>query len=192
MRVRDAFVAALTFGLLYIPFLDHGRIPIQSLSTYVQRFRFNDPMFATLERAFSPQILAGVAVLVGLVTATWIRSKQSEFSEDKWAWPMAASLACAPVVYPWYLLWLLPFLSATSTLPLTVWTISILPTYFVWHLRTLGQEWIVPNWILMLEYGSVITTAAVVWLTRWPHPAVQASPAQDALPQNHDQRGSSG
>ena len=31
-----------------------------------------------------------------------------KYAPQAFAWPMAASLLCAPVVYPWYLLWLLP------------------------------------------------------------------------------------
>ena len=50
VRVRDGALAAVVVGLLYVPFLNHGRIPIGSLGTYVQSFRFNDPVFATLER----------------------------------------------------------------------------------------------------------------------------------------------
>jgi alpha-1,6-mannosyltransferase len=192
LRIRDALLAALTFALLYVPFLENGRIPIQSLSTYVQRFRFNDPVFATLERAASPQMVAGLAVVVGLATAFWLRSKPSVFSADKLAWSMAASLACAPVVYPWYLLWLLPFLRSTSTLPLMVWTISILPTYFVWHLRSLGQAWKVPNWILILEYGSVAIAVAILALRRLAQPVVQAASEEEVLPANHGQSGGSG
>src|SRR6202045_3148447 len=51
VRMRDAALAAVVVGLLYVPFLNHGRIPIGSLVTSVQGFRFNDPVFATLERA---------------------------------------------------------------------------------------------------------------------------------------------
>ena len=189
LRIRDGLLAALVFGLLYVPFLGYGRMPIGSLSTYVQRFRFNDPVFATLERIASPQIVAGLAVLVGLVTAAWLRSKPPACSWDKWAWPMAASLACAPVVYPWYLLWLLPFLRSTSTVPLMVWTVSIFPTYFVWHLRSLGHEWQVPGWVLLLEYGSVAIAAAIVSLRRKAQ-SVEQAPPEEVLPVSYG-RGSS-
>lgn len=166
IRVRDGVLAAVMLGLLYLPFLDHGRILIGSLGTYVQRFRFNDPVFATLERVAGPQLVAGLAALAGFLTAVGLRSKSEMWPSDTFAWPMAASLFCAPVVYPWYLLWLLPFLRSASALPLIIWTVSILPTYVVWHLRTLGRPWAVPGWIVLLEYGFVATTAAIIGLHR--------------------------
>ncbi len=166
VRMRDAALAAIVVGLLYVPFLNHGRIPIGSLGTYVQRFRFNDPVFSTVERVTAPQVVAGLAVLVGSLTAIWMRRKSAQGSLDAFAWPVAASLLCAPVVYPWYMLWLLPFIRSTSTVPIMIWTLSIIPTYYVWHLRTLGRPWLVPGWIMMLEYGSVAAAAAIIALRR--------------------------
>jgi hypothetical protein len=172
VRMRDTALAAIVIALLYIPFFNHGRIPIGSLGTYVQRFRFNDPMFATLERVAAPQLVAGLAVLVGFLTAIWMRSKAPAWSSDAFAWPMAASLLCAPVVYPWYLLWLLPFLRSAPTVPIIIWTVSIIPTYYVWHLRTLGRPWLVPGWIMLLEYGSVATAGAIIMFRRFTRQAV--------------------
>jgi len=166
VRARDAVLAALVLATLYIPFLNHGRIPVGSLGTYLHSFRFNDPVFATLERVADPKFVVGLAVLVGLLTAVWLRRNCAAWSSDAFAWPMAASLFCAPVVYPWYLLWLLPFLRSASALPIVIWTVSILPTYYVWHLRTLGRPWLVPGWIMLLEYGSVAMAGAIMWLCR--------------------------
>src|SRR5436309_1888251 len=96
VRIRDAALAAAVVGLLYVPFLNHGRTPIGSLGTYLQSFRFNGPVFAALDQVAPPQLLAGLAVLVGLATATWLRSATPEWSPDLFAWPMAASLLRAP------------------------------------------------------------------------------------------------
>ncbi len=175
VRIRDGALAAVVVGLLYIPFINHGRIPIGSLGTYVQSFRFNDPVFGMLERVMAPQIVVGVAVLVGFLAAILLRSKATAGSSDAFAWPMAASLLCAPVVYPWYLLWLLPFLRSATTLPIMIWTISIIPTYYVWHLRTLGRPWLVPGWIMLLEYGALAVFVAVIGLRRFLRPATPRS-----------------
>jgi hypothetical protein len=167
VRIRDAALAAAVVGLLYVPFLDHGRIPIGSLGTYLQSFRFNGPVFAILDHVAPPQLLAGLAVLVGLVTATWLRSRAPDYSPEVFAWPMAASLLCAPVVFPWYLLSLLPFLTSVSTVVIIIWTVSIISTYVEWHLRTLGHPWgALPGWVMLLEYGCVAIAAAIIALRR--------------------------
>ena len=176
IRMRDAALAATVVGLLYVPFLNHGQIAVGSLGTYVQTFRFNGPVFATLAQVLPPQLVAGLAVLVGLVTATWLRSAPIEWSPDLFAWPMAACLLCAPAVFPWYLLWLLPFLTSASTLLIVVWSVSIIPTYIQWHLRTLGRPWgALPGWVMVLEYGFVVVAAALIVLRRVRRPAVECS-----------------
>jgi hypothetical protein len=177
VRIRDAALAAVVVGLLYVPFLDHGRIPIGSLGTYVQSFRFNGPVFAALDRLAPPQLLAGLAVLIGLATATWLRSTAHEWSADQFAWTMTACLLCAPVVFPWYLLWLLPFLTSASTLLIIFWTISIIPTYVMWHWRTLGRPWgALPGWVMLLEYGCLAAAGAVIALRRFTRPELSRYP----------------
>jgi hypothetical protein len=166
LRIRDALLAVFVLVLLYLPFLEKGRIPTGSLGVYVHSFRFNDPVFSILEQRTTPQIAAGVAVLAGLLTAIWISRRQGQISPGAFAWPMATSLLFAPVVYPWYLLWMLPFLWSVSALPIAIWTVSIIPTYYVWHLRSIGQLWLVPGWIMLLEYGAVAIAAAIIVLRR--------------------------
>lgn len=174
LRIRDALLSVLVFGLLYLPFLERGHIPIGSLGTYVQSFRFNDPVFAWLERGLAPQLAAALALLVGFSVSIWLRIRSAAGSSEAFAWPMAASLLCAPVIYPWYLLWLLPFLRSAWTLPIILWTVSIIPTYYVWYLRTLGHPWLVPGWVTLLEYGSVAAVAAILGWRRLRQPAAMA------------------
>jgi hypothetical protein len=173
VRIRDAVLAATVVALLYVPFLKQGGIPIGSLIAFVQMFRFNDPLFAQLEGVV-PQIAAGLPVVFGFLIAARLRKTRKitlpEPSPDVFAWPMAASLLCAPTIYPWYLLWLLPFLRSVSTLPIVIWTVSIIPTYVVWHLRSLGRPWSVPGWILLLEYAPVAAAGVIITLRRLKRP----------------------
>jgi hypothetical protein len=85
---------------------------------------------------------------------------------------LAAFLLCAPAVFPWYLLWLLPFLTSPSTLLIAVWTVSIVGTYVQWHLRALGHSWgALPGWVMLLEYGCVAIAGAMIALRRSVGPA---------------------
>jgi hypothetical protein len=184
VRIRDVALAAVVVTLLYVPFLNPGHIPMGSLDTYVRNFRFNGPVFALLHQVAPSPLLAGLAVLVGLATATWFRIRQAttELSSDRFAWsqfvwPMAASLLCAPVVFPWYLIWLLPFLTSASTLLIIIWTVSIIPVYVQWHLRTLGRPWgALPAWVMVLEYGCLAIAAVMIALRRIPRPAAPRCP----------------
>ena len=184
VRIRDAALAAVVVALLYLPFLHHGRIPAGSLGTYVLTFRFNGPVFAALARVAPPQLLAGLAVLTGLATATWLRTTAPERSPDQFAWPMfawpmAASLLCAPVVFPWYLLALLPFLMSASTLLIIIWTVSIIPTYVQWHLRALGRPWgPLPGWVMLAEYGCLAMAGAILASRRIKRPAILGGPLE--------------
>ena len=167
IRIRDAALALGIVGILYVPFLNHGRIPTGSLGTYVTSFRFNAPVFVMLHQVVPAQLLAGLAVLVGLAMAIYLRGGSPELPLHVFAWPMATALFCAPVIFPWYLLWLLPFLMSASTLVISVWTVSIIATYVMWHQRALTGSWgSLPVWVMPLEYGSVAIVAAVVALRR--------------------------
>jgi alpha-1,6-mannosyltransferase len=78
----------------------------------------------------------------------------------------------------------LPFLRSISTVPLIVWSISILPTYIVWYLRSHGYEWYVPTWGLWLEYGSIAIAAAIVLLRRTQQITVAEVADRTATEQN--------
>jgi hypothetical protein len=165
IRIRDAALALAIVVLLYMPFLSHGHIPAGSLGTYLQSFRFNGPVFAALNRIVPAPLLAVFAVLVGLATATWLRMASPDFSPERFAWPMGATLLCAPVVFPWYLLWLVPFLTSQSAFLIMVWTVSIIPVYVMWHLRSVTGTWgALPGWTMLIEYGSVAIVAGYISL----------------------------
>lgn len=176
IRVRDAALAVVVVGLLYVPFLNHGRISLGSLGTYVTGFRFNGPVFALFHTVAPPMLLAALAVIVGLATAIYFRRTCSELSSAAFAWPMAATLFCAPVVFPWYLICLLPFLTSSSILLIVGWTVSIIPTYVMWHLRAVTGSWrALPDWVMVVEYGSLALAGAIMALRRITRPGVKCS-----------------
>jgi hypothetical protein len=74
---------------------------------------------------------------------------------------MVAALACAPVIFPWYLLYFTPFLFTTAGLPVMVWTLSVIPVYVVWDIARHGGRWAIPATVSVFEYG--LPSAMMMW-----------------------------
>ena len=163
ISLRDAFVGAGLLVLLYLPYAT-GVDVLFGIQNVVQHIRFNGPVFRFFMSVASPDIAARVALGAGLLTAAWFRWKSPVDDPSAWAWPMAAAILGAPVIYPWYLLYLTPFLLLPSTLPLIAWCGSILLTYRVWIIAGNGGAWVVPLPILLVEYGAVVAVAVWLWL----------------------------
>jgi hypothetical protein len=162
VRLTDALAGAALFVLLYLPFMSGAAPPMGAVPNVVAFIRFNGPVFKTLAAIATPQGAAVGAVGLGLLAAVWARWRLDISDPAAWAWPMALALACAPVVYPWYLLYLTPFLFSTATLPLTLWTFTVIPVYVVWDLSRHGGRWVVPASVMAAEYTLPIVAAGVL------------------------------
>lgn len=167
IRLIDAAAGAALVLLLYLPFAEEGLLPIGSLGTYVAQWRFNGPLFRGVAALAGPAAAAGLAVAAGLVVAGLMRRTRRRDDPAAWAWPMASAIVLMPAVYPWYLVWLTPFLGPAATWPLTVWTLTSMATYAVWTPQLAGAGWVLPGWVEPVEYGLVAAAGAwAFWMWR--------------------------
>jgi hypothetical protein len=175
VKPRDIALGAALLAALYLPFAVGTTIPIGALPNVVNHIRFNSPIFRPLAWIVPPAGAAAFALLVGLGAAVWARLRLDADDPAAWAWPMALALACAPVIYPWYLLYFTPFLVTRKTAPLAVWTYTVLPVYVVWELARAGARWRVPNALMTMEYGLVVAAmiALLVSATSIHRPSAQ-------------------
>jgi hypothetical protein len=161
IRIRDAVAGMIVLALLYLPFASAGTLPLGAVPNVVDYIRFNGPLFKWFAWLLTPRAAPAIAVATGLGVASWLRVRSSADDPAAWGWPMAASLACAPVVYPWYLLYLTPFLFARSCAALLVWTFTVLPIYAVWDLARHGHRWFVPAPVIAIEFGVVVAVTFI-------------------------------
>jgi hypothetical protein len=152
IRLRDAALGVGILAALYIPFLGQGRLPLGSLGDYLSYWRVNAPVYSALERVFPTAGLIVAPIGFGLAVAFWTRWHFALESPEAWAWPVAVTLFFAPAIFPWYFLWLTPFLFTSCTFPLAVWTVSSLSAY-----------WWLPSWATTgVQSGTAL--GAVGWM----------------------------
>jgi alpha-1,6-mannosyltransferase len=156
VRPRDAAAGAILLALLYLAYTRHGTLPFGNVPNVVAHTRFNGPLFRFFAGLSTSQIAAFAAVALGLAVAVWARWRLDANNPSTWVWPMTIALAGAPVIYPWYLLSLTPFLFSVAAVPIAAWTITVIPTYIVWDLTTRGGRWVVPSAVMGWEYGIPI------------------------------------
>ena len=161
ISLRDGLLGVALFVLLYLPFAS-GTDVLFGIQNVVQHVRFNGPVFKLFAMLTSAEGAARIALALGLGTAAWCRWKLSADDPAAWAWPMAVAMACAPVIYPWYLLYFTPFLLVPGTLPLVVWSCSVLMTYMVWEIALAGGRWVVPRPVMVVEFGLVLVTIGLL------------------------------
>jgi alpha-1,6-mannosyltransferase len=164
IRRRDAALAVASAGLVTL-WIAKGGVPWGSTGAFLQDFKFNGPLFATIHGVLPAPAVAAAAVAAGLAMAVWMRRTRDISAPEAWAWPMAVALMLSPVIYPWYLVWLIPFAPSRAAAPVWLWTLSILVVYPTWHLRRLGAEFVVPAWLMLIELG-IPAIAAIVLLRR--------------------------
>ena len=169
VRLRDALVGGSLVGLAYLSFSGFRLMPaLGSLGVYTETWRFNGPIFSLLEPWLGAVGVLVVAAGLGCAVAGVARMKLDVDDPAAWACPMGASLLLMPVVYPWYLIWVTPFLVTRATWPLVAWTLGSMATYLVWRSELAGMGWILPQWVVPLEYGLV--AAVGLWAWRLPGP----------------------
>jgi uncharacterized membrane protein len=164
-----AAVFALVLALLYARFAAPPKALLSGTLEYGMRWRSNDSLFALIHAATAgvaelfglaalgvmgePQRLAKVPLVVlGLGVLAWCYARRLPPARAGF-WFFATFLAIAPVVHPWYVALLVPFLCLEPRLGLLAFTGTVFLAYHVlprWHTEQVWHElW----WVKVLEYA---------------------------------------
>ena len=177
-RWRRAFQCLLAMAIVgflgYLPYLQAGPSMFVSIIRYSRHWHINGPFV----KFFSQWYVSGdIRMVLGLVTigvaliAPFLRLSL----ERRLLVPLAGYLMLTPTVYPWYFVWLAPFLAMTPT-PWLFWfagTISLVHT--VHYFSSINGVWLLPGFLVCIEYIPIFLMIVVQavpfflrpWLRRW-------------------------
>ena len=154
-------------ALATLPFMAAGPRMAASLLTYAHSWEFNGSLFDACAALLRNHGLARVPVSAALLVVL-VRSRRS-------AAPMAdiafvvftAAFLLAPTVYPWYLLWPLPFAVATvartqrpAAWSVVVWGWTSMLSYAVLGPYRRAGVWHLSPWVQLAEYAPVFALLA--------------------------------
>jgi hypothetical protein len=148
--VLAAFAGVLVLGSLVAG--DIGHWPVASIGRYVRDEYFNPG----LVRSFvNEPRLTLAASAVWAVCVSW-RGGGGHLSAR--ATPLVAGLiVLAPNIFPWYVVWLVPFLAVTPSVPLIAFTGAVGYAYSFF----MAEPWGIPPWARFVEAVPVGVAMAV-------------------------------
>ena len=191
-RVPFALTAGLIFGG-YAVFLADGTDIFRGLQTYALKWRFNDPVFSIVydllrERSLTwdDQALLLARNICGALWFGWM------LWVVRWRDPLRISfgllgayIVLSPTVHPWYLLWVLPFLSVFPRPAWILWSWSILLSYEVLTGYRQSGIWAPSSWVWWAQYAPFFLLLAVdCWRAgshRWQTRSAQNAPKERSL-----------
>ncbi len=118
--------------LSVLPFLAPGVDPSYSLRTYVATWRGNDVLFAGLLHITGHPATAKAAALVVIALVALACLRRGAAIETTVLAMMTATLLLAPVLHPWYVTWLVPFLAVRPNPAGIAWTGTVALAYLAW------------------------------------------------------------
>ena len=154
---------------LYLPFVVQGGTETTALAAFASGWEFNAALFALVTVYVPPseaKFLIG-AGLVALGGAYWLRYRRQGAGQiPRGDWVFGLFLLAAPVINPWYALWVLPFAAIHPSR--WAWTAST--TLFLAYVTAINlghlhlDPFSQPTWVRPVEFGLVLGALLIdIW-----------------------------
>jgi hypothetical protein len=145
-----AMTAVVAIG--YIPFLNAGTDLFSSLRVYSSHWWFNGPPYIALASFLGDGDVARRLLAAGGI-AFAIAAAHRERDAARYAFlVLGCALVVSPTVYPWYLVSILPLLCLFPSRAWIGFSGLVMLSYGVWPVYVESGAWLVPTWLLALEY----------------------------------------
>ena len=148
-----AIVLAAVVVVGYIPFWNAGAKLFASLRLYTATWYFNGPPFFVLSSFLGSQDLARRLLLGGGATFVLVAAMRERDLARFLYLVVGCALVVSPTVYPWYLLWIAPFFALYRNRAWIAFSALVMLSYAVWTYYGDTGAWVLPNWLLVLEYA---------------------------------------
>jgi alpha-1,6-mannosyltransferase len=145
LRVLGPFTIVVALG--YASFVGTGMQALGSLPRYLSEEYFNPGLVRSIVAAPAAPLLA-MAAWVAWVA--WRRPSASLV--DRVVPTIGGFVVLSPNVFPWYALWLVPFLAVAPSL----WWIAFTGTVALAYTFFLYQPWAIPMWARLLEIAPLV------------------------------------
>jgi len=192
--VKLVSAAVLTVIVIYSVTVISGLYPVGSISVFFEKWRFGAPLFVLLDGVLSGKNIVGLLLIIAVVTSgliayfCWhyrsIMSLKSSLLIGAAQLAVALPLIISPVVFPWYLMPLVPLLALYPNRYLLAWTLVVPLGYEVLNQYWCCGHWLPAQWPILI-IGLVQVSALLALLQfcykNWPKLSLNRLSSTDKL-----------
>ena len=149
---RSAVCALALILICYVPFVGAGKLMFSGASVYSTYWNFNGGAFSLITALLPALSLSTAKVLVVLgvgVYSIYVATRKGVGVIPGARNVLAACVLLSPVINPWYVCWLLPFLALRPNAGLLLLTVTCNLAYLYYADHTF------PHWIPVVEFAPV-------------------------------------
>jgi len=158
---RRAWMAAVFASVVVAGTIATGGLhgwPFAPIGRYVRDEYFNPGLVRSL---VNEPLLALAATAAWVVAVAWRKSAGHLAAR---AMPLVAGfIVLAPNVFPWYAVWLVPFLAVTPSVPLIAFTGTVAFAYSFFF----SEPWTIPSWARLVEGAPLGIVGALELRAAW-------------------------
>ena len=169
IAIGGALSATIILG--YGTTLALGFVPVGSIGTLFEKWRFGSPVYQFLEFSLAghyPALLAASCVIVSLSVLAyraWRLEQAISITHPLLPLSMALILVFSPVVFPWYMMALIPLVVIAPRPFLLTWMCTLPATYEVLSGYYIDSVWLPANWPLILIFLGFVCSLFLEWRT---------------------------
>lgn len=159
--------------LLTLPFLGAGPMLGAGLATYLRHWEFNGGLYKILRALGVADPATRTALAAALAAASLWISLRARTAPGAAMALFTAYLLASPTLFPWYLVPVAALFPLYPNAALIAFSGLVALSYWPLPAYHATGRWMLPDWILWVEYGGLLLTAAAAW---WigRRPAAQA------------------
>lgn len=155
-RKRYAVWAAVTVAVAvagYLPFASAGSGLLSSFKVYSAEWQFNGLVFKLLKALVGdPRWTRWI--LTAILGAVVLRQSIKQDDVLRFAFVVVGTgLLLAPTLYPWYVMWIVPFLCFRPNRAWIIFTGLVFVSYWVWEIVSIEGKWELPWYLYVVEYA---------------------------------------
>jgi hypothetical protein len=153
--------------IAYLPFAGAGMKLFTSLRVYALEWRFNGLAYEMLTGVWHDALPARRLFAAAVVLFAFFHAVRQRDVLRYAFLVVGFALLLAPTLYPWYVLWIVPFLCVFPNRAWILFTGLVFVSYWVWVVYHRTGEWALPPAVYAIEYAPFLALLALdAWSAR--------------------------